>query len=174
MHALLCCVVFILTMAEDASTCKSKKKAVEITGFEPVASRMQSERSTTELYPQPLLHAYREINNFTNCVCHLTEWRDKVGTLRDEGKEFQRRKVVNKRETLPQNGLRCERCIRVLAYLEQLFVGCCFQEIWVCTDCKARDWLVACVQRRVCVGGGGEGGGGARANEQIHCSLLQY
>ena len=31
-----------------------EKMALEITGFEPVASRMQSERSTTELYPRPL------------------------------------------------------------------------------------------------------------------------
>ena len=29
-----------------------KKNEVEISGFEPEASRMQSERSTTELYPQ--------------------------------------------------------------------------------------------------------------------------
>ena len=29
-----------------------KKKEVEISGFEPEASRMQSERSTAELYPQ--------------------------------------------------------------------------------------------------------------------------
>ena len=31
---------------------KKKKTEVEISGFEPEVSRMQSERSTTELYPQ--------------------------------------------------------------------------------------------------------------------------
>ena len=31
---------------------KVEEKKVEISGFEPEASRMQSERSTTELYPQ--------------------------------------------------------------------------------------------------------------------------
>ena len=31
---------------------KKKKKDMEISGFEPEASRMQSERSTAELYPQ--------------------------------------------------------------------------------------------------------------------------
>ena len=31
---------------------KKKKKELEISGFEPEASRMQSERSTAELYPQ--------------------------------------------------------------------------------------------------------------------------
>ena len=30
---------------------KKKKVVMEISGFEPEASRMQSERSTTELYP---------------------------------------------------------------------------------------------------------------------------
>ena len=32
----------------------SKKRSVEIAGFEPAASHMRSERSTTELNPQPL------------------------------------------------------------------------------------------------------------------------
>ena len=32
---------------------KKKKNLVEISGFEPEASRMQSERSTAELYPPP-------------------------------------------------------------------------------------------------------------------------
>ena len=40
-----------LVEAEQKRT-GEKKEAVEITGFEPVASRMQSERSTTELYPR--------------------------------------------------------------------------------------------------------------------------
>ena len=31
---------------------KKKKVVLEISGFEPEASRMQSERSTTELYPR--------------------------------------------------------------------------------------------------------------------------
>ena len=34
---------------------EKKKELVEISGFEPEASRMQSERSTTELYPLPHL-----------------------------------------------------------------------------------------------------------------------
>ena len=33
------------------NTKQKEYQGVEITGFEPVASRMQSERSTTELYP---------------------------------------------------------------------------------------------------------------------------
>ena len=36
------------------NTKQKEYQGVEITGFEPVASRMQSERSTTELYPLTL------------------------------------------------------------------------------------------------------------------------
>lgn len=37
---------------EEKNEVEGEKIEVEISGFEPEASRMQSERSTTELYPQ--------------------------------------------------------------------------------------------------------------------------
>ena len=51
--------IFLSTesLARKTKRNKTKQKddqGVEITGFEPVASRMQSERSTTELYPLTL------------------------------------------------------------------------------------------------------------------------
>ena len=50
------------------SASQKKKKEVEISGFEPEASRMQSERSTTELYPLP--DGYEQLFLFIGCLHH--------------------------------------------------------------------------------------------------------